>query len=73
VLLKGVMVLGFDIRTFARHAPADAARNLEELRALAASGALRPYVGATYRLDDVVDAMRHVGDGRALGKVVLSI
>jgi NADPH:quinone reductase-like Zn-dependent oxidoreductase len=72
VLLKGVALLGFEIRSFGEHAPTEAARDREELLALFADGKVRPYVGATFPLDDVVGALRYVADRKAIGKVVLT-
>lgn len=73
VLLKGVHVLGFEFRSFVAHAAEEAQRNDAELMELLASGRAAPYVGATFPLDDVVAALRYVADGRAIGKVVLSL
>jgi NADPH2:quinone reductase len=73
VLLKGVEVHGFQFADFVRHRPADAARNDAELRRLFEAGTIRPHIGATYSLDDVVAALRHVADRRAIGKVVLDL
>jgi NADPH2:quinone reductase len=73
VLLKGIQVLGFQFLTFATNAPDELARNEVELLQLLADGAATPHIGATFPLDDVVAALRHVADGRAVGKVVLTI
>ena len=40
---------------------------------LAAEGVLRPSVERTYPLDLVPEALRHLGEGRALGKLVIEI
>jgi NADPH2:quinone reductase len=73
VLLKGVRVLGFQFRDFATHMPADMARNDAELLELLASGRARPVIGASFALAETVAALQHVGDGRAVGKVVLQV
>jgi NADPH2:quinone reductase len=73
VLLKGVRVLGFQFRDFATHMPAEMARNDAELLELLASGRARPIIGASFDLAETVAALRHVGDGRAVGKVVLQV
>jgi NADPH2:quinone reductase len=73
VLLKGIQVLGFEFRNFATNAPADSARDDEELLDLLATGRVEPHIGARFGLHDVVAAMRYVADGRAVGKVVLDI
>jgi NADPH2:quinone reductase len=73
VLLKGVHIVGFQFIDFATHAADELARNEREVLDLLAAGQLRPYVGATFPLDDVVSALQCVGAGTALGKVVLAI
>jgi NADPH2:quinone reductase len=73
VLLKGVRVLGFQFRDFATHMPADMARNDAELLELLASGRAKPVIGATYDLSETAKALRVVGDGEAVGKVVLRV
>jgi NADPH2:quinone reductase len=73
VLLKGVRVLGFQFRDFATHMAADMARNDAELLDLLASGRARPVIGATYDLSETAEALRVVGDGEAVGKVVLQV
>lgn len=71
VLLKGVAVLGFEMRTFGLHKPAEAARDRAELLDLLAAGRIRPHVGAEFPLDDAAGALRHVADGKAVGKVLV--
>jgi NADPH:quinone reductase len=70
VLVKGIQVLGFQFQDV----PADEfSRNETELHELLASGAVAPHIGATYRLADTAAALRHVADGRAIGKVIIDI
>jgi NADPH:quinone reductase-like Zn-dependent oxidoreductase len=71
VLLKGVRVMGYEARTFGTNEPELMARDRKELSELFNSGRISPYVCATYGLDDVGGALRHVGDRRAIGKVIL--
>ena len=73
VLLKGVRVLGFQFIDFATHAAGGVARNESELLQLLAEGQVSPHIGATFTLDEVVAALRHVATGQAIGKVVLTI
>lgn len=73
VLLKGVHVLGFQFRDFALHRPDELARNEAELLALLAEGRAAPLIGATFDLDEVAAALRHVAQGRAVGKVLLRV
>jgi NADPH2:quinone reductase len=71
VLLKGVIVKGFEIRTFSEHAPAEAKRDREELDALFNAGTLRPHVSTVYSLDQVAEALAALAERRAVGKVVI--
>jgi NADPH2:quinone reductase len=70
VLVKGIHVLGFQFQDV----PADEfERNEAELRDLLVSGGVSPHVGAVYPLVDTAKALRHVADGRAIGKVVIDL
>ena len=73
VLLKGVQILGFEFLAFATHHAAELQRNERELLALLAEGRAVPHIGARFGLDDAAAALRHVADGRAIGKVVIRI
>jgi NADPH2:quinone reductase len=70
VLVKGVRVLGFQFQDVP---PTEFARNEEELRDLLVGGRVRPHVGAVYPLAETVDALKHVADGRAVGKVLIDL
>ncbi len=73
VLLKGCQVLGFQFREFAEHCPDELRRNDDELWALLAEGRVRPHIGATFALDEVVAALAMVAEGRVVGKVILDV
>lgn len=73
VLLKGIRVLGFQFSEFAQRAPEERRRNDTELFDLLAAGRIRPHIGASFQFDDVATALRHVAEGRAIGKVVLEL
>jgi NADPH2:quinone reductase len=73
VLLKGVRVLGFQLRDFATHAADEFRRNEDELADLLASGRVVPHIGAAFGLDQTAAALRLVADGRAVGKVVIDV
>ncbi len=73
VLLKGVHVVGFQFRDFATHAPDELRRNEQELLELLAAQRARPHIGATFGLTEAAAALRHVADGKAIGKVVLDV
>jgi NADPH2:quinone reductase len=71
VLLKGVVVKGFEIRTFSQHAPEASRRDREELQSLLAEGRIRPHVSAVFGLDEVAEALRSVAERRSTGKVLI--
>lgn len=71
VLLKGVVIKGFEFRTFAEHEPAASRRDREELSELFASGRVRPHVSAVFPLDETAAALRAMADRRVLGKIVV--
>ena len=73
VLLKGVAIKGFELRTFGGHQPGLARRDQEELLKLFAAGRLRPYIGARFPLSDTAAALAHVASRRAIGKVVIDV
>jgi NADPH:quinone reductase-like Zn-dependent oxidoreductase len=47
--------------------------DLEELRQHIEAGHLTPVVGSTYPLPEVPEAIRHLEDGRAQGKIAITI
>ena len=47
--------------------------DVDRLKALFAAGAFRPRIDRRYPLDQVVDALRWVNDGKAQGKVVITM
>ena len=49
------------------------AADVNRLKELIAAGQLRPVIERTYPLSQVVDALRHVEDGLARGKVVITM
>ena len=46
--------------------------HFEPLAALCVTGDVRIHIHRTFALDEVAAALAHVGEGRALGKVVIS-
>jgi NADPH:quinone reductase len=73
VLLKGVEVRGFQFIDFATHRADERRRDEVELLELLTSGRAYPYIGASFELEQVSEAMTYVAEGRAVGKVVLDI
>ncbi|HEX2420783.1 MAG TPA: NAD(P)-dependent alcohol dehydrogenase [Acidimicrobiia bacterium] len=47
--------------------------DLARAAALVATGGLRPIIDRAYPLEDVAQALRYVGEGRAQGKVIISV
>ena len=70
VLVKGIHVLGFQFQDVP---PDDFERNEDELRDYLVSGRVQPHVGAVYRLTETVKALKHVADGRAIGKILIDL
>ncbi|HWA65751.1 MAG TPA: NADPH:quinone oxidoreductase family protein [Mycobacteriales bacterium] len=73
VLLKGIEVVGFEFRGWAAAKPQELSRNDAELLDLLAAGKVAPYVGARFAFDDVAESVRHVAEGKAIGKVLLDV
>ncbi len=73
MLLRNCAVVGFEIGQYLQRAPEAAARGREELLAHFRAGRLRPRVCAVYPLERAADALRHVGERRAAGKVVIRV
>jgi NADPH2:quinone reductase len=73
VLLKGITILGFEFLDFVTRMRDEQQRNEAELVELLADGRVVPHIGASFALDDVAAALRHVADGKAVGKVVVDI
>lgn len=72
VLLKGVIVRGFEIRTIADHRPEAVAQAEVALDKLTAAG-MRPRISAVLPLSEVAGALELVAGRKATGKIVLSM
>ena len=72
-LLKGAACLGVFYGSFVEHEPDLARENIADLFALHAAGQIRPLISATFTLDQAADAIRHLGDRKVQGKVVVRI
>ena len=70
VLVKGVHVLGFQFQDVP---PDEFARNEDELREHLVSGRVLPHIGGVYPLAETVVALKHVAEGRAIGKVLIDL
>lgn len=70
VLVKGVTIRGFQFQDVPSR---EFERNDIELRELLAAGRVTPHIGASFPLADTAAALRHVADGRAVGKVLIDL
>jgi NADPH:quinone reductase len=70
VLLKGVVIKGFEMRTFPQNRPVEYEAGERRLEQMIAEG-LRPVVGAVYALGETIDALNAILDRKVAGKVVL--
>lgn len=73
VLLKGAVIKGFEIRTFARYDPDSAARDRAELEALWRNGRIEPAIHARYPLHRTREALEHVARRHSIGKTIIDI
>jgi NADPH2:quinone reductase len=71
VLLKGMVIMGFEFLSFVTHAPDAARRDREELLAHLAAGRIQPHISNAYPLEQAADALREVAERRATGKVLV--
>ena len=70
VLLKGVVIKGFEMRTFPANLPEEYAAGEARLEEMLADG-LKPVVGAVYPLEATVEALNAILDRKIAGKVVI--
>ena len=73
VMLKGIEVVGFQMLSFAQNAADEFRTNEADLIELLAAGRVLPHIGKRFPFDDVAAALEYVGNGRAIGKVVLDV
>jgi NADPH2:quinone reductase len=71
VVGRNVGVVGFYLGRLMRHRPAVVQEALAELLPLWEAGTLRPFVGATFSLDEAGEAHRLIEERKSVGKVVL--
>jgi NADPH2:quinone reductase len=72
-LLKGCSIVGVFWGDSTRRDPAENAQNLQKLFDLYSQGRIRPFVSATYPLEQAPRALRDLMDRRAQGKVVVVV
>ena len=71
--LKALALSPFLRQRLAMVTPRQRPADLERLTALIEAGTVTPSIGATYPLDQVPEAMRHLESGKARGKIVITI
>ncbi len=72
-LIKGFSVVGVRAGEYGRRFPDRGRDNLNAIDALAEAGAIRPYVCATFPLDQAVEAMQMLQTRKVIGKVVVTL
>jgi NADPH2:quinone reductase len=70
VLLKGVVIRGYEARTFPQFRPDEHAEGEKRLEQMISEG-LKPVVGAVYPLSQTIDALNAILDRKITGKIVL--
>ncbi|MEN9874460.1 MAG: hypothetical protein RL186_1357, partial [Pseudomonadota bacterium] len=72
-LLKSCQIIGVFWGAFVARNPAANAANVAELLGLYAAGKIKPHVSARFPLAQGADAIQHLMDRKATGKVVIEI
>lgn len=72
-LLKGASLVGVFWGSFAQRQPQDNAANFQQLFSWFAEGKIKPLVSQTFPLDKAADAINHLGQRKAVGKVVVTV
>jgi NADPH2:quinone reductase len=72
-LLKGCDIMGVFWGGWTEQDPKGFAQHLEELVQLYGAGKVKPRISARYPLQDAAAAIAHLGERRALGKVVVTM
>lgn len=73
VLLKGASLVGVRAGEFGRAFPQARKDEMKKLMALAASGALHPFVSKTFPLEQAADALQWLAERRAIGRVAITM
>lgn len=70
-LIKGFSVVGVRAGEYGRRDPKKGAENIAAVDAMANAGTIRPYVCATFPLEQAAEAMCQLRDRAVIGKVVI--
>jgi NADPH2:quinone reductase len=71
MLLKGASVVGVFWGDYTKREPQANERDVAEMMTLLSAGKLRPHISATYRLDQVPQALIDMANRRVTGKVLI--
>ncbi len=72
-LIKGFSVMGVRAGEYGRRFPGRGLENIAWVDRMASTGRIKPYIGATFPLDQVHDAINMVRMRNAIGKVIVTI
>lgn len=72
-LLKGASLVGVFWGSFAQRQPQDNAANFQQLFKWFAEGKIKPLVSQTFPLEKAAEAINHLGQRKAVGKVVVTV
>lgn len=71
-LIKGFSVVGVRAGEYGRRAPQKGAENIAAIDEMARAGTIRPYVSASFPLNQAAEAMCQLRDRQVIGKVVVT-
>ncbi len=72
-LIKGCSIIGVRAGEYGRRDPEKGAENIEQIHKWSEQGKIRPYIGATFPLDQAVEGLRLLQNRQAIGKVVITM
>jgi NADPH2:quinone reductase len=72
-LIKGFSVMGVRAGEYGRRFPGRGLENIAWVDRMASTGKIKPYIGATFPLDQVHEAINMVCQRKAIGKVIVTI
>lgn len=72
-LIKGFSIMGVRAGEYGRRFPGRGLENINWVDRMAATGRIKPYIGSSFPLDQVREAITTVYERRALGKVIVTI
>lgn len=71
ILIKNLAILGVRAGEYGRRDPLRGAENVREIDRLASAGVFKPYIGARLPIDEAIDGLRMLAEGKVTGKVVV--